>query len=65
MINLDHEIPVKVDKSDQDPDLSFEIDSDSFKEVHNTRVENEENPLDVYHIAANETALINNSHFGE
>ena len=33
--------------------------------MHNTRVEGEENPLDVYRIAANETALINNSHFGD
>ena len=65
MINLDHEIPVEVDRSDQDCDLSFQTDNDSFKEVHNTRVESEENPLDVYRIAANETALINNSHFGD
>ena len=36
-----------------------------FKEVHNTRVESEENPLDIYCIVANETVLINNSHFGD
>ena len=53
MINLGHEIPVKVDRSDQDLDLSFETDNE---EVHNTRVESEENPLDVYRTAANETA---------
>ena len=64
MINVDHEIPVEVDRSDQDCDLSFQTDNDSFKEVHNTRVESQENPLDVYRIAANETALVNNSHFG-
>ena len=42
MINLDHEIPVEVERSDQDRDLSFETD-DSFTEVHNNRVESEEN----------------------
>ena len=36
MINLDHEIPVEIDKTDQDSDLSFETDIDSFKEVHKT-----------------------------
>ena len=35
-----------------------------FKEVHNTRVESEENPLDIYCIVANEIVLINNSHKG-
>ena len=63
MINLDHEIPLEVGRSDKDRDLSFETDKASFKEVHNTRVESEENPLDIYRIAANETALINNSRF--
>ena len=33
--------------------------------MHSTRVESEENPLDVCRIAANGTALINNSHFGD
>ena len=55
--------PVEVDWSDPDCDLSFETDHDSFSEVHNTRVECEENPLDLYWIAANWTALINNSYF--
>ena len=64
MINLDHEIPVEVERSDQDRDLSFETD-DSFTEVHNNRVESEETIFNVYRIAANETALINNSHFGD
>ena len=64
MINLDHEIPVEVERSDQDRDLSFETD-DSFTEVHNNRVESEENIFNVYRIAANETALTNNSHFGD
>lgn len=32
--------------------------------MHNTRVESEENPLDVYRIAESETPLINRSHFG-
>ena len=40
--------PVEVDWSDQDCDLSFETDNDSFIEVHNTRVESEENSLDLY-----------------
>lgn len=62
IMNLDHEIPVKVDRSDQNLDLSFETDNE---EAHNTRVKSEENPLDAYRIAANKTALINNSHFGD
>ena len=45
--------PVEVDWSDQDCDLSFETDHDSFIEVQNTRVESEENPLDLDLIAAN------------
>ena len=57
--------PVEVDWSDQDCDLSFETDHDSFIEVQNTRVESEENPLDLYLIAANWAALINNSYFGD
>ena len=57
--------PVEVDWSDQDCDLSFETDHDSFIEVHHTRVESEENPLDLYWIAGNWTALINNSNFGD
>ena len=52
MINLDYQIPVKVDSSDQDPDLSYKTD-DSFQEVDNTKVESEENPLDVYLISIN------------
>ena len=60
---MDHEIPLEVDRSDEDCDLSFEIDNDSFKEVYSIRVENEENPLDICSTAANETALINNSQF--
>ena len=59
MISLDHEIPVEVHRSDQDR----EADSDYFKEVYNTRVESEENTLDVYRVAANETPLINNCRF--
>ena len=35
-----------------------------LEELHNTRVENQKNALDVYRIAANKTALVNNSHFG-
>ena len=65
MINLDHEIPIELDRSDQDRDLGFETDNDSLKEVHNTRNESEENPLDIDCIAANEIALINNFHFGD
>ena len=57
-------ISVEVDRSDQDCDLAFEMANDSFKEMHNTRVESEGNAIDVYCIAANETAMINNSHFG-
>ena len=57
--------PVEVDWSDQDCDLSFETDHDSFIEVQNTRVESEENPLDLNLIAANWAALINNSCFGD
>ena len=60
---MDREIPVEVHRSDQDRDLSFETDNDSFKESYNTIVECAENPLDVCRIAANETALINNSQF--
>ena len=41
MINLNHEIPVEVDRLDQAPDLSFETDNDFFKEVHSTRAERE------------------------
>ena len=48
LINLNHVTPVEVDWSDQDCDLSFETDHDSFSEIHNTRVESEENPLDLY-----------------
>ena len=33
IINLDIEIPFKVDKSDQDPDLSFETDRSIYPEV--------------------------------
>ena len=62
---MEHAIPLEVDRSDEDCDLSFEIDNDSFKEVYNTRVGSEENSLNVYSAAANETALINNSHFGD
>ena len=58
---MEHAIPLEVDRSDED----FDLDNDSFKEVYNTRVESEENSLDVYSAAANETALINNSHFGD
>ena len=47
VINLNHVTPVEVDWSDQDCDLSFETDHDSFSEVHNTRVESEENRLDL------------------
>ena len=53
VINLNHVTPVEVDWSDQDCDLSFETDHDSFIEVYKTRVESEENPLDLYWIAAN------------
>ena len=53
MIDLNHVTPVKVDWSDQDCDLSSETDHDSFIKVHNTRVESEENRLDLYWIAAN------------
>ena len=60
---MDREIPVEVHWCDQDRDLSFETDNDSFKESYNTIVESAENPLDVCRIAANETALIKNSHF--
>ena len=45
MINLDHEITVEVDRSDKDPDLSFETDNDSINEVNNTRIESEEPPV--------------------
>ena len=48
VINLNHVTPVEVDWSHQDCDLSFETDHNSFSEVHNTRVECEENPLDLY-----------------
>ena len=48
VINLSHVTPTEVDWSDQDCDLSFKTDHDSFSEVHNTRVESEENPLDLY-----------------
>ena len=48
VINLNHMTPVEVDWSDPDCDLSFETDHDSFSEVHNTRVESEENRLDLY-----------------
>ena len=48
VINLNHVSPVEVDWSDQDFDLIFETDHESFIEVHNTRVESEENPLDLY-----------------
>ena len=34
-------------------DLSCETDHGSFIEVHNTRVESEENPLDLHWIAPN------------
>ena len=56
---------MEVGRSDQDCDLSFEPDNDCFKEVHNTRVESEEYPLDVYLIAANEITLFINSNFGD
>ena len=54
MISLDHEIPVEFDRFDQDLDLSL-----------NNIVEYEQNPLDVYHIAVNVTALNIKSHFGD
>ena len=47
VISLNHVTPVEVDWSDQDCDLSSEADHDSFSEVHNTRVESEENRLDL------------------
>ena len=64
MIYLEHKIPVEADRSDQDARLGYGTDNYSFKEVDKIRIESEENPLDVYCITANETALINNSHFG-
>ena len=64
MINLDYQIPVKVDSSDQDPDLIYRTD-DSFQEVDNTKVESEENPLDVYLISINKFFSIKNSHIGD
>ena len=57
--------PVEVDWSDQDYWFKFWNNHDSFIEVHNTIVESEENPLDLHWIAANWTALINNSYFGD